>query len=523
MVKTKQKRKRSESSYGSLLPPPANRNTINSHDKNRPFSCPNHQFHSPSRKHRVICSQTSTSPVLLSLPNELGEIDERIKSISLSDLSANSMVLTSGIPSQGQGYEENQAQRDDEDAQRSLFTSQSQHSNYSVNNSEDSRPKFDLPSFSQMSTSVPQSQDSYATPQNAAPSAVKTDKDLQRELNNQRLMKKLEPMTHFKLSADVGNPFALSLHNSPKSSGMAESHRDIEIPIYHGRFSLDFEYIREIGTGDFGSVSLCRNKLDRCMYAIKELRDIISGSGNLKRVLHECWALSGIMNAFSHSMIDEQLENGLLHIVRFFSCWIEDRKLFVQTEYCGGGNLASQLRHSPESFTDQRCRCILTQIASALAACHSLGVCHLDVKPANILETATNSNKYKLCDFGLAFPSRDSNHKLESPECGDGKYLSPELLQRDEGSSSEILFKSDIFSLGASLLELISGHPLPHSAARSIDLVEEIIFRSTVSRELQCTIKRMLDQDPSRRPSAVELMAVGVEITVQREGHHCGV
>jgi serine/threonine protein kinase len=196
-----------------------------------------------------------------------------------------------------------------------------------------------------------------------------------------------------------------------------------------------------------------------------------------------------------------------LRIVRYFGCWVDDQKLFVQTEFCEGGNLSSQLINSPNSFTEGRIRRIMYQISSALAVCHQLGICHLDVKPANILETSIGSEKFKLCDFGLAYPVYNLSVTSESPECGDSRYLSPEMLAKDH-ISGDVLLKSDIFSLGASMIELAVGKPLI-SPIRSIKFVEhEVLNGLNISVHLRELLAKMVHVDPSLRPSAQDVLHI---------------
>jgi serine/threonine protein kinase len=343
---------------------------------------------------------------------------------------------------------------------------------------------------------------------------------LNRELENQRAKIKSSHLVSLKLPSNVNNPF---LQYSNVHSNLSRSLKTpwLIVPDSSGRLTADFEYIRRVGNGDFGSVYLCIGKLDRCLYAIKEISRIITGEEKLKRAMRECWALSTIASASSQSILNDSIELGLLRIIRYFGCWVDDQKLFVQTEFCEGGNLASQLANSPNSFPEERLRKILYHISSALAVCHQLGICHLDVKPANMLETSIGSGKFKLCDFGLAYPVYNISLATESPECGDSRYLSPEMLAK-EFLTGEVLFKSDVYSLGASMIELSVGKPLTASIRNIKSIENEVLNQLNLSNDFRKLLAQMVNEDPSLRPSAQDIMHIISTTSIRQvEGGSC--
>ena len=95
---------------------------------------------------------------------------------------------------------------------------------------------------------------------------------------------------------------------------------------------------------------------------------------------------------------------------------------------------------------------VAIQIANGLTAAHDAGILHRDIKPANILIQADGAPK--ITDFGIAsadvLPSMTG--KLES--LGTPHYMSPEQI-----SAQDIDHRSDIYSLGVSFYEMLSGHP----------------------------------------------------------------
>lgn len=104
---------------------------------------------------------------------------------------------------------------------------------------------------------------------------------------------------------------------------------------------------------------------------------------------------------------------------------------------------------------------LILQMAKALHFMHEKGIAHLDVKPENIY---FKEGIYKLGDFGCA-TLIDKSLLVEE---GDSRYMPPEMLN----DKYEHLDKVDIFSLGASVYELVKGSPLPDSGPQFSNLRE---------------------------------------------------
>ena len=149
---------------------------------------------------------------------------------------------------------------------------------------------------------------------------------------------------------------------------------------------------------------------------------------------------------------------------------------------------------------------LATQIAEALDAAHRKGVVHRDLKPANIMVTSEGS--VKLLDFGLAKQTADSDEAgidetetIEGTVMGTAAYMAPEQA---EGKPLDA--RSDIFSFGAVLYELLSGRRAFHGE-NPISTMAAILHNEPAPLEapaaLQHIVKRCLAKPPEQRYQTV--------------------
>jgi len=146
------------------------------------------------------------------------------------------------------------------------------------------------------------------------------------------------------------------------------------------------------------------------------------------------------------------------------------------------------------------------EVATALAVAHRKGVIHGDVKPANILITA--DERIKLTDFGMArLASRDSK---DTPLLGSPAYWCPEQIV---GKPQDA--RSDIFSLGVVMYEMVTGHR-PFDADSLQGICAKILSSTplppshanpSVPAAFNELIAHCLEKDPSRRCASAETLA----------------
>jgi serine/threonine-protein kinase len=194
------------------------------------------------------------------------------------------------------------------------------------------------------------------------------------------------------------------------------------------------------------------------------------------------------------------------NVCRMFDIGEADGTLFLTMEYVDGEDLASVVRRigrlSPDKATE-----IARQVCAGLAAAHERGVIHRDLKPANVM--LDGAGKIRITDFGLAGIA--ASIKGADVRAGTPAYMSPEQL-----AGRDVSTKSDIYSLGLILYEILTGkRAFEASTLPELMKLREsgtITNPSTLVRDLDPLIERIilrcLEIDPEKRPaSALQVAA----------------
>lgn len=236
----------------------------------------------------------------------------------------------------------------------------------------------------------------------------------------------------------------------------------------------DRDYVRELGVGGMGSVSLLKHRrLDR-YEALKVLLPKLADSPRfVERFLRESKVLARLRHP---------------NIVTIYDCSEADDILYILMDYIDGGTLKEAI--SSDILDLSKRIDIITQLASGLAYAHQEGVIHRDIKPANIL--LTQSGYVKIADFGLSkqAATADSHLSVTRPQeaMGTLAYMAPE--QQNGESSGDT--RSDVYSLGVLCYELFTRR-------RPQGVFRRPSAEVAVSQEVDEVILRALEHDPNSR------------------------
>ena len=201
-------------------------------------------------------------------------------------------------------------------------------------------------------------------------------------------------------------------------------------------------------------------------------------------------------------------------------------RLYMVIEWVEGELLRSILNKEPKLPIDRATNFAL-QICDALDTMHKHGVVHRDLKPENIM--VDGHDRIKLIDFGIAMKedARRITFVEMSPTLGTPDYISPEQVKGQRGDQ-----RSDIYSLGVMLYEMLTGQP-PYTGPNPLAVMNARVLqdpeparklRPEITPELDEILQRALAREPRNRYQTASEMAwelehqdqVGVEDTERR-------
>ncbi len=193
----------------------------------------------------------------------------------------------------------------------------------------------------------------------------------------------------------------------------------------------------------------------------------------------------------------------------------EDGMLFIAMEYVEGETL-QQLLSKSKTLPWTRALVIVSQIARSLREAHKLGVIHRDLKPANVmvLHEETGSDMVKVLDFGLVktfLP--DAQAPTDEPELTQaGVLLGSPLYMAPESARNEADPRSDIYSMGVLLFQILTGKP-PFTGKDSIDIIVKHIrerpprpksLKAELPDEVEALVLKCLEKEPSDRYQSMD-------------------
>ncbi len=206
------------------------------------------------------------------------------------------------------------------------------------------------------------------------------------------------------------------------------------------------------------------------------------------------------------------------HIVPLYDFWREPGGAYLVMRWLRGGTVEDRLVDGPLDL-DETMR-IVDQVGGALSAAHHAGVVHRDIKPGNLL-LDDEGNVY-LSDFGIALaPSQPGDVGDELRSVGSPAYASPEQM-----TGQAITSRSDIYSLGVLIFELLTGQ-LPYRTQTVTSLIGEKLARPApalssqrpdLPNALDMVLQRATMPEPDGRYGSVAELVDAVHAAVATAG-----
>jgi len=249
----------------------------------------------------------------------------------------------------------------------------------------------------------------------------------------------------------------------------------------------------QLGEGGMGVVYRAHDTvLDRPV-AIKLLSSHFTGAGT-ERLLREARLVA-------------QLDHP--HIVAVYDAGQVDGRPFIAMQLVGG----KSLREASVSIEDAVE--IVGKVCQALAYAHERGLVHRDIKPDNIM--LTDAGLVKVMDFGLARSEGRTRLTQAGTVLGTVAYMAPEQVLSGEADA-----RSDLYSLGCVLYEMVTGRP-PFTGSDPITIISQHLqvppvaphwYNPKISPELEGIILKLMAKDPAERyESAGETRAALEQLT----------
>ena len=260
--------------------------------------------------------------------------------------------------------------------------------------------------------------------------------------------------------------------------------RDSRIPERIGKYVI----VKEVGRGSTGVVYLSHDPYYRRDVAIKvyniETSDEERARITRKMFLSEAHMVGMLQHPNILPIYDAGEENGHYYIV---------------TEHVHGARTLSAYCKPDNLLPIDDVLEIIYKTAKALHYAHSRGVIHRDIKPSNLM--LTQANDVRIIDFGIALVADSDISRIEGI-AGSPSYMSPEQVQ-----SLDITNRSDLYSLGAVMYEMLTGFR-PFRGGNLSKLLHQIVYataqpihslRPDIPEELEDVVAKALQKEPAKR------------------------
>ncbi|NIR45251.1 MAG: alpha/beta fold hydrolase [Gemmatimonadetes bacterium] len=256
--------------------------------------------------------------------------------------------------------------------------------------------------------------------------------------------------------------------------------------LIHNALSDRYLLEDEVGRGGMSTVFSARDAKHDRRVAIKVINPELTRGEGSKRFEREIAITSKLQHPHIVPLIDSGAVGDLLYYI---------------TPYVPGASLEERLKQEGPLTVDESLR-IARDVAEALDYAHRAGVVHRDIKPGNIL---ISDGQAVITDFGIARAVQGSAEGALTPTgtvVGTLLYMSPEQL----GERREIDGRSDIYSLGCVLYQMLAGRP-PY-VGEAQEVIRQVLFgrppslreiRTDVPAEVEAAVGKAMAKDPDGR------------------------
>jgi len=259
--------------------------------------------------------------------------------------------------------------------------------------------------------------------------------------------------------------------------------------------ALNYKIVRKLGQGGGGVVFLAQDTRLQRSVVLKFLSDeLVADENSRKRFLREARLASALDHPNICTIYETNETNGLHFIVMQY---VEGRTL---KQVCGG-----------KALDVEAALAIAIQVADGLATAHEQKIIHRDIKPGNIV--ITNKGQVKILDFGLAksvaYAAGDKRGEIDDLTRGGAQLGTPAYMSPEQVRGEAIDHRSDIFSLGVVLYEVVTGQsPFKGKHKTPVDIMHSVAhetprpvseINNNLSPQLEAIITRAIDKDRASR------------------------
>ena len=272
-----------------------------------------------------------------------------------------------------------------------------------------------------------------------------------------------------------------------------------------------YEVLKVLGKGGMGVVYRARQKIIDRPVALKVLRrELVQDEASVRRFMVEAKAVSSLRNAHTITLFDFGITQAGL--------------LYFTMELLEGISLTDLIKKEAPLSTEMTARVVL-QVCESLREAHGKGILHRDLKPDNIfiIDGDDGSQHAKVLDFGIAKMLDDGSAESITKTgmiCGTPMYLSPE-----QAVGRALDARSDIYSLGIIMYEMLSGAP-PFVDATPVGILMKQVSElplpvgtrnpdATIPASLERFLMRMLAKHPDERPQSIEAMMKELRLAME--------